>query len=95
VSQSDIPTDTVQRAANAALEAVGTALNDEGAVAVRIFVTLQARDVPAGELDCCTAGEGYDDARDLLAELVGAASSVAKQLGLRLDVIPITKVGHG
>ena len=85
--QSDRP-DVVQRAADIGTKAIAEALAAEGARAVTIFVTLHAEGVPAGELDSCTAGDGFDDAPALVAELLGAASSAAKQLGLRVHVVP-------
>lgn len=94
--ESDTPRWTVERACDAALRAVETSLQAEGAEAVHVFVTVHARDVPPGELDCATAGHGYDDAKDLFVELAGALSGVGKQIGVRVDIVPMAgPVGEG
>jgi hypothetical protein len=86
--ESDVPRNVVERACDAALRAAELSLENAGAEAVQIFVTLHAKDVPAGELDAASAGHGYEAAGELLAELLGAASALGKALGLRIDVIP-------
>lgn len=86
----------MQRAADIGMKAIAEALEQEGARPVKIFVTLYAEGVPAGELDSCTAGDGFDSQPDLVAELLGAASSAAKQLGLSVHVVPhVVRPGEG
>jgi hypothetical protein len=90
------PRTVVERAADAALRAVEESLEAEGAKALKVFVAVYADDVPADELECTTAGAGYDDARDLIAELLGHASAAAKQIGFTLHVVPeIVEPRHG
>jgi hypothetical protein len=92
---SDVPRTTVEHAADFALDSVESYLLRDGAKPVRVFVAIHAADVPPGELDCTTAGYGYEDARDLLAELLTHASGCAKALGLTVHVIPVERGGEG
>lgn len=91
---SNSPRTLVERAADAALRAVDVALAAEGASAVRIFVAVQAEDV-GDELDCATAGSGYDDGAELLSELLGHASGCAKAIGVELQIVPAAARGQG
>lgn len=85
---SDTPNSVVERAAASGLAAIEDSLQALGAEPVHIFISVHANGVPEWELDCCTAGSGYEDTRELITELLGAAASAGKRLGLTIDVIP-------
>lgn len=90
----DEPESTVERAAAAALEAAEQSLVAAGATAERVFVVVRADSVPAGELDCTIAGHGYEDAGDLMAELLVHLREVAAVNGFTLHVMPIGGAVH-
>lgn len=90
------PRNVVERAADAARWSVERQLEAEGARAVRIFIAVQAEDVPEGEPDCTTHGHGFEDGRELFIELLIHAKGAAKELGLAVHVIPqVMEPGHG
>lgn len=90
------PIDTVQRAAAMALDTVETALRAQGARAVQCVVTLQAANVPVGELDACSAAVGIgEEPQELLVVLLTAATAVAKTLGVDLRIVPMPIRGEG
>ena len=94
--ESNTPRTLVERAADRGMSAIEDALGVEDAEAHRIFVIIHASKVPGGEPDCTVAGRGYEDGRELLAELMGHASGVAKELGLRMHVFPdVRQAGQG
>jgi hypothetical protein len=89
-----VPDTAAGRAAAAALEAVERSLESEGASMEHVFVTVHAGGVPTGD-DCCTAGHGFDDPRDLLAELLSTVTSIGKPLGVDVDLIFPAAKGQG
>lgn len=93
--ESDTPRSTVERACDAALRAAAASLEAEAAEAVHIFVTVHAKDIPAGELDCATAGDGYEDAQELFIELAGALRGVGGAIGMQVTLIPVARAGEG
>jgi hypothetical protein len=90
---SDEPRIAVERAADAAMRAAAVSLKAEGARLTKLFVCLVAEDVPAGELDATVAGHGYEDAAELISELVGHLSGASRAAGLQLQVHALPGVG--
>lgn len=79
----------VEYAADAAMAAANHILEREGAKLTTMIVLLHAEQVPEGELDCCSAGHGYDDGRELLADVFGHFAGAAKQLGIEVKIAPL------
>jgi hypothetical protein len=86
--ESDRPRQLVEHAGAAGMRVIEQALADSGAKAEHIFVLIHASGTPAGELDCTAAGQGYEDGRELLAELLSHAGSMAKAMGLEMHIVP-------
>jgi len=79
--------DAVRHAAEVAILACTTALRLDGAVPVRVFVAVEA-DVGDADPVSHIASEGFADDDELVAELLGMAGSLSKQIGLELEITP-------
>lgn len=80
------PAILVERAAKAGSDAVCRVLREAGAKPRYVFVSLDAVGVPPGELDATSTGVGFDDQVELLAFMVARTTSMARTLGVKLDV---------
>lgn len=96
------PRNLIERAADAALRAIEDALEQAGARPARVFVAIQAADVPAGERDAVVAATGAElpadldeRAREVVAFLIGEAAQAGKALGLDIRVVPLRQHGRG
>src|SRR6185369_13152776 len=83
------PRNLVERAGDAALEAVDATLAAGGAELDHVLVILHATGVPAGEQDVCECGSGFENPRDLLAELLTYAIQVGRELGVDVRLHPL------
>lgn len=72
--------------ANAALEGALACAREKGVEVEHVFVTLNIKDAP-DELDASSSGYGFEDGLDLLGELLSAAKSLSRQLGVKLELI--------
>jgi hypothetical protein len=102
MSPTTEPSNLVERAAAAALQAVDAVLEEVGGRAERVYIAIQAGDLPAGELDAVSAAGGYElpedvdeRARDVFAFLISEAASTGKAIGVRVDVVPLATRGQG
>jgi hypothetical protein len=93
---SEGPRNLVERAAEAAMEAVDAVLGEAGARTGTLFLALRALDVPAGEHDAVSAGHGEmlpedlaERVRDIVAFLVSQAVSAGRQIGVDVKVVPL------
>jgi hypothetical protein len=82
------PRQTVERAAAAAIEGAENFLLNRGAQLDKLVVLVWASGVPDGEQDASVAGCGFEDGADLLSDMLGHVQSLAKQLGVEMQVIP-------
>jgi hypothetical protein len=92
---SDSSRNLVEHAADAGLQAIEEALAHADAKVERLMIVLVATDVPTGEPDAVTAGQGIDDATDLVALLTSHFISAARAVGLDVQLIPVQKTGQG
>lgn len=83
------PRNLVERAGDAALEAVEATLAAAGAELDHVLVLVHATGVPDGEVDVCECGSGFAEPRDLLAELLVYATQVGRELGLDVRLVPL------
>lgn len=90
------PRNLVEHAADAGLEAIKAHLAHADAEIVEALVLVHIKGAPSGEPDTVSAGEGVEDASDLVAFLAAHFISAARQVGLSVDLVPIEKgIGHG
>lgn len=95
MSVRDEPINTVERACQAAFDAVDQTLAESGAKVVTLYVALHAEGVPKGELDAVGAAHGElpDDprerSRDVVAFLVSEAVQVGQQIGIDVKIMPL------
>jgi hypothetical protein len=82
------PGSVVERAADAAIKAAEALLEAEDAELKQMIVLVYADGAPPGELDCVSAGHGYDDGRELLADIFAHFSGAAKAMGLEVKLAP-------
>jgi hypothetical protein len=94
-SPSPNPRTVTEHAANAALDTIRYELAKHGVEAEQAFILINAKNPPAGEPPCCTAGRGYATPGDLLADLLGYASAAGKQMGIDVDLLFPTVRGEG
>lgn len=73
-----------ERAASAAVDEAERVLREGGAEPGNIWITLDAENVPAGELNATNTGYGFEDETELLAFLCARAQSMAEELGIPL-----------
>jgi hypothetical protein len=92
---SEEPRNLVEHAADAGLKAIQAHLAHADAEVVEVFILLHAANVPSGEPDTVTAGDGFDDARDLVAFVAAHFVGAARGVGLRVDIIPMETIGEG
>jgi hypothetical protein len=90
------PTNLVERACAAAMDAAERELGAGGGRLDYIYLGLSASDVPEGELDACTSAAGTDlpedigdRARAIVAFLVTEAASTARAIGLDVRIVPL------
>jgi hypothetical protein len=102
VNASEEPRNLLERACAAAFEALEETLAEEGATLQFGFISINASGQPGGEPDAATALEGEelpedlaDRARMVLATLVGHAVHVGRQIGVRVQMIPVGRIGEG
>ena len=85
------PRNSIERAADAALEAMRAELAP--AEIERAFILLHAKGLPQGERDAVTAGTGIEDSTDLLAFVVSHLIQAGREVGLTVMVVPIRGEG--
>jgi len=89
------PVSVRELAGNAGLRAAEGFLAERGLQLERMLVILQVGGIDAGADDCTICGHGYDDAAELLAGALGHLASMAKALGLELQVLTPIPDGPG
>jgi hypothetical protein len=96
---SEEPRTLLERACQAAFEAMEETLAEEGAILKWAFVSVNVSGQPSGEPNATTALEGENLPEDLdersrmvVSTLVGHAIEVGKQIGVRIAVV---SVGRG
>lgn len=90
--ESDEARYLIEHAAAAAMQAAEETLAPAGAELKKMFVLLFAEGVPEGQPDATSAGRGYEDAEDLMAEVFGHFRQSMKQLGVTVE---IARLGRG
>jgi hypothetical protein len=95
VGSSEEPRNLVEHAADAGIRAIEAHLAHADAKIKSLLIVLDAEGVPEGELDCVSAGSGIKDPRDLIAMLAGHLAGAGRQVGLRVEIIPLEKIGEG
>jgi hypothetical protein len=81
------PTNLVERAADAGIEAITAHLAHADAKVANLLILLRIDSAPAGEPDAVTAGTEIEDARDLVALLGAHFVEAGRQIGLRIDLV--------
>lgn len=96
------PDNLVERATQAAMDAVGAVLGEAGASVGTLYIALHAHDTPSDEEDAVAAASGKDlpedfdlRKRDVLAFLVSEAAQVGREIGLDVRIVPLPKMGQG
>lgn len=92
---SETPKTLVDRAADEAMKAAERHLNEHGAEPRHMLVIIDAKGQPADEPNATAAGHGYDNDRDVLAELLTHAHELGKEMGVEVNVISPTVRGQG
>jgi hypothetical protein len=95
MGSSEEPRNLVEHAADAGIQAIAAHLAHADAKVKTLLIVLDAEDVPEGELDCVTAGSGIEDPRELVAMLAGHLAGAGRQIGLKVQIIPLEKMGEG
>lgn len=88
----ELPRTRVDRAAEAAMTAI------EGAVGEHLrhaLIIIDCERLPDGEMNATVAGHGYEDTRELIAELLDHASKIGEEIGYDVHVIPAHARGQG
>lgn len=80
------PAILVERAVAAGVDRIEQVLQEAGAEPGYVYVSMDARGVPDGELDATTTGRNFVDEMELLAFMVARAQSQAETLGIRLNI---------
>lgn len=92
---SETPVTAVDHAADAGLRAIENALIANGARACHVLILVYAEGQPEGEPNSTLAGQGYEDGRELLAELLTHAHEVGAKIGVDVNVISAPTIGQG
>lgn len=87
--ESDQARYLVEHAAEAAVNAAAAVLEPSGAKLVRMFVLLDADDVPDGQPDATSSGTGFEDGADLMSHVFGHFRQSMKQLGFQVEIAPL------
>lgn len=82
------PGNTVEHAAEAAMDAAERHLSVAGASVEKILVVIEASGLTEHE-NCVTAGRGFEDARETVAFLLTEAMTAGKQIGFDVRIIPM------
>ena len=77
----------MEHAADAGLVAIREHLAHADAEIAEVLILLHINGAPTGEEDTVTAGEGIEDAKDMIALLAGHFIGAARQVGLRVDLV--------
>lgn len=93
--RNDEPVTLADRAAKAAFDAIDHTLNAGGAKARHIFIIIDGEGCPVGEPNASVGARGYEDDSDLLAELLGHAEELGREMGIGVNVITPTAQGQG
>jgi hypothetical protein len=91
MGSSETPRNLVEHAADAGLKAIKEHLAHADAEIEEAIILLHINGAPTGEQDSVSAGEGVEDAKDLVAFLAGHFIGAARQVGLRVDLIAMDK----
>jgi hypothetical protein len=91
---SNEPRNLVERAADKALEALELELERADATLEKALVLIVAGNVPAGYPTSTTAGHGVDDARDLIGLLASHLVSTGREVGIRIELVPVDRIGR-
>ena len=86
---SEEPRYLVERAADAGIKAIAEVLAHADTKIERLLILLDAETTPGDEPDSTSAGVNVEDARDVVALCVLHATSSARQIGLKIDLLPI------
>jgi len=92
---SDEPRFLTERAADAGIQAIAEYLAHADAKIERLLIVLDVDKTPGDEPDSVTAGSGIEDPRDLIAHLVSHAAAAGRQIGLRIDILPVERPKQG
>jgi hypothetical protein len=95
MGSSDSPRNLIEHAADAGLVAIREHLAGADAEVKEVLILLHATNLPKGELDTVSAGDGFEDARDLVAFMAGHFIGAARQVGLQVELVPVEKIGEG
>lgn len=96
------PKSTIERIANAALEAATKAAEEKG-VTLEMFIAVRGEEgIPKGEMDSTVAAhlqgqpDPADDAAHLISWLLSVVKGTAERAGLKLDLITSDRpIGRG
>ena len=78
------------------MQAIHEHLAHADAKVVSLIILLTIDSPPTGEPDTVTCGTNIEDARDLVANLGAHFIEAARQVGMRVDLVPLqTPPGQG
>lgn len=83
--ESRVARNTVEEAADAGIEATKAKLAEHGFKVDKMFVLVSST-IPDGERGVVSAGYGFIDGKDMLADVIAHAKLAATQLGLELHI---------
>jgi len=92
---SSEPRNLVERAADAGMDAIREHLAHADANVDTLLVLLTIKGAPTGEPDTVSAGHNVEDAKELIALLGSHFIEAARQVGMRVDLVPIQTKGQG
>lgn len=93
---SSEPSNLVERAGDAGMQAIHEHLAHADAKVKSLIILLTIDSAPGDEPDTVTCGTNIEDARDLVANLGAHFIEAANAVGLKVDLIPMqTPPGHG
>ncbi len=93
---ADAPTNPLEAAADAAMEAFDAAVRELGGETVTTMVFAHTRGLsPNAVTSVNTEDEDLADPRGLLSFLLAQATEVAKSLGIELQFISTDQIGQG